>query len=242
MTRSAADNILAHLAIVASQRGLRTGTPGLDAKVAALKAYQQSRFAHTHGDLLHSARHGPASRFFLEELYGPADFSRRDGQFARVVPALVRLFPAEIVSTVATLSELHALSETLDTAMAINLRDVQLDASEYIRGWQATGRAHDREAQVLLTIDVAKRLDRVTQRALIRNSLRLMRGPARAAGLGELQVFLEKGFDTFRAMGGAADFIANIEAKERSLCALLFGADLLHPETAATRQALAAVP
>ena len=46
----------------------------------------------------------------LDELYGPQDFSDRDAQFARVVPALVRLFPQELVETVAVLARLHALS------------------------------------------------------------------------------------------------------------------------------------
>ncbi len=59
-----------------------------------------------------------AARFFLDDLYGPEDFTRRDEQFARVVPGLVRLFPQEIVGTVISLGELHALSEQFDTAMA----------------------------------------------------------------------------------------------------------------------------
>ena len=42
-------------------------------------------------------------------------------------------------------------------------------------------------------------------------------GPARAAGLGALQSFLESGFDTFRAMHGAREFLAQIETRERSL-------------------------
>ena len=37
------------------------------------------------------------------------------------MPALVRLFPLPIVGTVATLSELHALSERLDSALAARL-------------------------------------------------------------------------------------------------------------------------
>ena len=59
-----------------------------------------------------------AARFFLDDLYGPRDFSERDAQFARIVPALVRLFPHEIVGTVQALAALHALSERLDSAMA----------------------------------------------------------------------------------------------------------------------------
>ena len=105
-----AEAILANLRTVADERARRAIRVGLAEKVSALKEFQQRRFSHTYIDLLASARYGAAARFFLSELYGPADFASRDAQFARVVPALVRLFPAEVVQTVAALAQLHALS------------------------------------------------------------------------------------------------------------------------------------
>jgi hypothetical protein len=214
--------ILEQLKTVDDERERRASTPELSLAVNDLKTFQQRRFAHTYADLLISARYGAAARFFLDELYGPSDFSHRDAQFARVVPALVRLFPNEIVETVAALAELHALSERLDTAMAEQLNPGQITATDYIRAWQATGREPDRLAQIKLTLAVATRLDRFTRKPLLRNSLRLMRGPARASGLGELQRFLEAGFDTFRAMSGAHEFIATVDARERALASALF--------------------
>jgi hypothetical protein len=50
-----------------------------------------------------------------------------------------------------------------------------------------------------------------------------MRFPARAAGLSALQSFLESGFDTFRKLHGADEFLSQIENRERSLAASLFG-------------------
>ena len=87
-------------------------------QVALLKGYQQQRFANTYADLLANPRYAKATDFFLQELYGPGDFSKRDSQFVRVVPALTKLFPAEVVVTVAKLARLHAISETLDMKMA----------------------------------------------------------------------------------------------------------------------------
>ena len=219
-----AASILAHLKIVDFERDRRSAVVGLNATVAVLKEFQQRRFSHTYADLLVTSRYGPASRFFLDELYGPSDFTRRDSQFARVVPALVRLFPREIVETVATLAELHALSETLDTAMGAQLDGEQITPMSYIQAWQRTGCASERQSQIALTLNVATRLDRFTQKPLVRNSLRLMRGPAKAAGMAELQHFLETGFDTFRAMNGAQEFMAIVESRERALVSALFKA------------------
>ncbi|MEO8079856.1 MAG: hypothetical protein ABI641_04950 [Caldimonas sp.] len=221
-----ADSILAGLNVVAAVRAHRSGVPGLDAKVVALKEFQQRRFAHTYADLLRSPRHGPAARFFLDELYGPNDFTRRDAEFAKVIPGLVKLFPEGLVATVADVAKLHALSETLDTAMATHLRDAGLGAIDYARAWQSVGRACDRQEQIALMVSVAGRLDRFTRKPLLRRGLHLMRGPARAAGLAELHRFLEAGFDTFRAMGGAREFIAIVQSREEALAASLFTANL----------------
>lgn len=220
---SSSDQIVDHLRVVAAEREARHAEPGLNEKVLAIKRYQQLRFRHTYADLLESTRYGPAAHFFLEELYGPSDFSRRDAQFARVVPTMVRLFSTEIVKTVAALAELHSLSERLDTLMGRSLRQTSLDAAGYAETWRAAGSPLERTLQIDKTIGVARSLESLTRKTLLRNSLRLMRSPARAAGLGELQKVLEQGFEAFRAMNGASEFIALVETREQHLAAALFG-------------------
>lgn len=226
--------ILDHLQAVARERQRRRGDAALDARVRAVKAYQHARFAHTYRDILAQPRYTRAARFFLDDLYGPRDFTERDAQFARVVPALVRLFPHEIVLTVRQLGELHALSEEMDTLVAAALGAETVDAAAYVRGWQAVGRPESRERQIQLMLEVGHALDRLTRNPLLRHSLRLMRVPARAAGLSALQDFLETGFDTFREMRGAAGFLATIAQRERELAALLFSVDPVALETGAS--------
>jgi hypothetical protein len=223
MSASAA-GIAAHLRVIDAERQRRTELPGLLERVTALKAFQQRRFSHTYSDLLASARYGAAARYFLAELYGPGDFTTRDAQFARVAPTIARLFPDQVAETVAILAELHALSETLDTETALHLPDGPIAPLDYVRAWQATGRASDREHQIELTLRIAAQLDRITRLPMLRNALRLMRGPARAAGLTEVQRSLETGFDVFRAMKGAKEFIALIDSRERALADALFAA------------------
>lgn len=222
--RSNAESILHDLQVVAAERAKRQANASLGERVRSVKTYQQMRFSHTYADLLSHPRYQAAARYFLDELYGPTDFTRRDDQFVRVVPALVRLFPDEIVATVATLAALHALSERLDSEMASQFDDTTVGASRYISAWQATGQAPAREQQIALTVSVGERLDRLTRNPLLRHSLKMMRAPARAAGLSELQRFLEAGFDTFRAMHGATEFLAQIGLRERQLAATLFAA------------------
>lgn len=217
-----AQAILEQLRVVGEQRRLRARDPALAERVLAVKDYQHRRFQHTYADLLASPRFGDAARFFLEDLYGPTDFTRRDAQFARVVPALVRLFPKELVRTVLALGRLHAMSESLDTAMARVVPPGPLDPPAYASAWQAVGTPEEREQQIRLLCDVADALDGYTRNPLLRSALHLMRGPARVAGLADLQAFLERGFDTFRAMRGAKPFIDAIGERERRIAAELF--------------------
>jgi hypothetical protein len=218
--------ILDCLTRVEAQRHVRAADASLAMRVRELKRYQQARFERTYADLLIDARHAGAARFFLDELYGPEDFSQRDAQFARIVPALVRLFPQEIVETVGALAALHALSEELDTAMAHHLSHPTVSALDYARAWQQTGDTARRRRQIELMLGVGRSLDQYTRKPLLRHSLRMMRGPARAAGLGTLQQFLESGFDTFRSMKGADVFLQTIVTRETALLTLIFEADL----------------
>ncbi|MDC8774597.1 FFLEELY motif protein [Roseateles albus] len=216
------EQILHHLQEVNTQRQRREQTPGLVAKVQALKRYQQQRFAQTYADLLISPRYQGAAEFFLQELYGPGDYTRRDAQFARVVPALVKLFPSEVVDTVLRLARLHAISERLDTLMAEHLDTEHISAESYRLAWQACADSESRQLQISLTVAVGESLENLTRKPLLRHALRMMRGPATGAGMGELQAFLESGFDTFRAMKGAAEFLQTVQAREKQFAAAMF--------------------
>ena len=232
-----------HLDAVEVSRAAARGDAALAARVAAVKRYQGRRFERTYADWMIRAAPRRACRFFLEELYGDKDFSRRDAEFARVVPALVRLFPDEITATVEALGALHALSEEFDLQMARALGDgsgdtssggmatgPSVDAASYLRIWKATGRPEDRERQVALMHDVGTALTVYTRRPMLRRTLKFMRIPATAAGLSSLQGFLEEGFDAFAELPDASAFLESVAGRERALMARLFAATDVQPD------------
>ncbi|EHR69358.1 hypothetical protein BurJ1DRAFT_0475 [Burkholderiales bacterium JOSHI_001] len=207
--------ILAELGRVDAIRAGQWLDSSLPPRVQALKAFQHQRFRHTYQDFLINPRYEKAACFFLEELYGPGDFSGRDAQFARVVPALVRLFPVSVVDTVELLSELHALSEVLDDAMARAVSRPVMSMADYASAWSSVQQLDSRQRQLSMVLALGRQLDRLTQNRLMRQSLRWMRPAARAAGLEKLQQFLERGFDGFSAMQGSEEFLAIIASREQ---------------------------
>ncbi len=191
----------------------------------ALKNWQARRLARTHVDLLGEPRHGPAARFFLQDLYGAKDFSQRDAELARLVPMLVRLLPEAALATIADAIEMDALSERLDLGVATQLRaddPMAIDEAAYADAYRRTGSRDDRERQIELIAAIGRSLDRLVRHPLLGRLLKAMGGPARVAGLAQMHDFLVRGFEAFRVIGGASAFLARIEARERAILEALY--------------------
>ena len=228
----AAQTIRDCIADVTALRLHRAGDAALGEAVAQVKRLQARRFRGTYADLLESPVFAPAARFFLEELYGDADYTDRDLQFGRIAGTLQTLFPEAVVATAVDLAALHAQTEALDHHMGrawLALAGPGDEAARYAAAWRATGQRPARAQQLASVLAMGNDLARLTRTPGLRMMLRMMRGPANAAGMGALQKFLEAGFDTFgqlaRQRGGVEQFLATIEQREQALMDLLFDAD-----------------
>ena len=197
----------------------RAQNPILAGALERLSDWQSRRLAVTYADLARDARYAEAVAFFQSDLYGPQDFSRRDADLARVVPMMARMLPESVILTVAKAMELSALSHELDMRVNDYLprADAQFSVEDYCRAFRRAGRWPDRRRQIELIGEVGTALDRAVGKPLIRSALALMRAPARAAGLAELQTFLERGFDAFRRMKGADTFLATVRERETAI-------------------------
>jgi hypothetical protein len=204
----------------------RRSTPALQSALDALATFQSLRLRSTYADLASQARYAPAIAFFQTDLYGPGDFSRRDADLARIVPSMRRLLPAGVIGIVARAIELSALSHELDRALLARLdANARPTVARYARAYRASANRADRERQIAWIVEVGRGLDRYVRTPLLTNALKLMRLPARAAGLGALQRFLESGVAGFARMHGADEFLATIFARETALMAAIFAGD-----------------
>jgi hypothetical protein len=207
---------------------------GFRERRVALRAWQVSRLARTHQDLLENPRFHNAAQFFLTDLYGPNDLSQHIEEVRRIVPVMMRVLPDSGLAAVAHAVELNALSESLDAAMvdALGAGTTTILPATYAAAYRKIGRDEDRARQIDLIALLGGALEGLSRQRFVGAALKMMRGPARAAGLGELQGFLERGYAAFRAMrGGAGEFVAVVVARERSIAhALLAGdASVLQP-------------
>ena len=129
-------------------RALRGSDAQAPARLAELKAFQAERLSRSYADLAAQPRYRAATGFFLGDLYGPKDFSRRDASMLRVLPAMTRMMPASAVETAMLATELEALSEALDHAAAGALPAGPLDDRAYGEAYRESSTRENRVRQI----------------------------------------------------------------------------------------------
>lgn len=213
----------------------RLGDPTLAAALDRLADWQARRLAATYADLSAQPRYADAIEFFRSDLYGSADYARRDADVARVVPMMVAMLPERVIGTIAEAMELNVLSHELDRALLAHLPDpAAWSVAEYAEAYRRTGRFEARERQIAAIGTIGRALDVFVRKPLVRTALAMMRTPARLAGFGVLHDFLDRGFNAFHRMGGADVFLATIDARETAVHrALAGGADAPFPDPGA---------
>jgi hypothetical protein len=198
-----------------------------------LRVWQAERLARTHADLLATPRYAATATFFLSDIYGPKDLSRHEEDVRRILPLMSKVLPPAGLETVCDAIELNALSESLDADMAAQLKKKVFGLNEalYAEAYRAVGRRPERERQIEIIAHLGKSLDKLTKKPFVGAALSMMKKPAMLAGLGDLQNFLERGYEAFRAMKGADEFLGKITSRELALLNEWFGnrADLSVP-------------
>ena len=193
-----------------------------------LQQWQRARIARSFRDLEQSEAYRPAVHFFLTELYGGLDFRERDQDMNRVMPVMIRFLPDRTLGTMSEAFELQAISLEFDIEVATEMarRGIsKLDMDLYCEVYRAADDHVGRERQILLIRKLGHDLDTLVTKPWINYLVRLLRGPAHAAGFGSLQEFLEHGLVSFRALEDPAFFIETIYDREWSAMERLFAGE-----------------
>ncbi len=191
----------------------------------ALKQWQAQRLARTHADLLADPGTRAAAQFFLAELYGAKDFSKRDAELMRLLPTMNRLLPERALATIADAVELDALSERFDESMSRVLRidsPAAIGEAAYARAFRQVSGREQREHQLDLVLRIGRSLEGLVKHPMIGRLLATMGAPARLAGLAEMHDFLVRGFAAFKGMPSTSAFLSRIDRRERSIMHRIF--------------------
>jgi hypothetical protein len=194
-----------------------------------VRRWQAQRLELSFNAFLQDPGTRPAARFFLNDVYGDHDFTRRDADIARVMPMMQGLLPQPLLASVADGIELGVLTHAFDLRMAAALerssRSRRLDEASYAQAYRTVGLPRLRGHQIGLIHRVGQGLGTALRMPKVGSLLRFSRLPAKAAGFGELQGFLERGFDAFAQLGDIDGFLDQIDRSERAISRRLFAGD-----------------
>jgi hypothetical protein len=194
----------------------------LDPDVARLRAWQSERLARTYHDLLNSERYRLACEFFLEDIYGPYDFSQRDHDIEQMYGLARRFLPDAMLKPMAVTVELHHLSETLDRQLLDVLLN-QLGVTDtitpvlYAEGYRRCDNYDERVRQIDLIEQICELIDGIVRNPLTGPALSVAKRPLRSAGHTALVDFVERGYTSFKHMHGSQHFRATIRRRELNL-------------------------
>ena len=198
------------------------------AELELLQAWQRERLAKSYRDLISQERHRAAGDFFLDEIYGGLNFRERDQEMERVLPLMVRMLRDDMILVLAEAFELQSMSLKFDMDMTAQFQKSgwnELNTTRYGELYRAVGRAPERKKQIELIGRLGLELNELVHHLLVLWLIRTLRGPARAAGFGLLQSFLENGLNAFRIMGDGTEFVETIWHNEAVVMHRLFNAD-----------------
>lgn len=217
--------IVAHIHRVNALRALAEKMGNIP-RIHALQAWQCQRLLATHEDLAAQPKYQQAMGFFVEELYGPQDFSQRDADIARVIPKLAKVLPQKAMDALDDALALNALSFDLDHQMVLALGDAELNRDSYALAYRQVGNQAARQQQIDIIRALGGQLADIVKIRGIGMLISLSRRPAKLAGLLSLHHFLERGFDTFKGLGDVHSFIDPVISREQQLMLKLFADDV----------------
>jgi hypothetical protein len=188
---------------------------GLMPRIRMVQAWQCKRLLATHRDMYEHKRFRPAVDFFINELYGPSDFSQRDQDIARIVPKMSKFLPEKALQSLASALHLNTLSFELDFDLAKQLGESPINYETYASAYIGCDNLAVRQQQIDYIRTLGHDLADVVKMKGITSLLFISRKPAKMAGVLALHEFLEKGFKAFKNLGNVEDFILPIVNKEQ---------------------------
>jgi len=202
----------------------------LDPNVAMLRAWQSQRLTRTYQDLLAEDRYRPACQFFLDDIYGPRDFSQRDHDMEQMYDFTRRFVPDAMLRPLAITVELHHISEKLDQQLLDVLIDQvgiadSITPDQYAAAYRLCDNYAERVHQINLIEQICSRLDGIVRSPLTGPTLSIARRPLRSAGHVEMVEFLERGYHAFKRMHGSHHFRKTITERELGILDRIYASD-----------------
>ena len=178
---------------------------------------QMAYFMPMYDDLRSREGYDEAVDFVIADLVGTG-IASRDRDLERVAGLMSRMLPAKALDALVLAMELNVRVLAINVGIADLLSD-RLRAGEgvserdYCLATRQVTSFAEFQSLIAMSREAGEALDRFAHLPLISGIAHSMRIPARLAGFGDLQAFLEKGLDTFLGVPDVEEFLDVVEER-----------------------------
>ena len=199
-------------------------------RLYTVQRWQSEMMRQTHKCLLEDSRYRPATEFFLQEIYGGNDHSQLARNIERAMHAAIRVLPARVMETSNMALEFNAIGAELDEALTVVLYEemgvLEITTENYVKAFRRCGNRKARERQIELARQLAGCLDKYVKNRALYVTFRLLKKPARMAGIDKLYQFTAKGFEVMRPVKNVGEFINRLVDRETRVIDNIFAGSL----------------
>ncbi|MEL7298582.1 MAG: hypothetical protein AAGJ86_13040, partial [Pseudomonadota bacterium] len=164
-------------------------------------------------------RHGYADAidFVVSDLTGTG-IANRDRELERVANLMTRFLPTGALDALALAMTLNARILEINLGIANQLKNTlsageTITEREYCAASRKVASMSDFHELIGMTRQAGETLAGIVRLPMIRSLLRTMRMPARLAGVVDLHLFLERGFDTFTGLDDVDGFLDTMQSR-----------------------------
>jgi hypothetical protein len=194
--------------------------PILAAQLIAVQTWQKARMQHTHRELFAQPEHQLMAAYFLNRLYGGADFAILADQFERVIlkaHKVEKIAPASAVHTGTLGIELAVLAIELDEQLAkllLTQPSAPINDDTMLKAYLDADQAAARQHQMALLNELGLKLDKYVRSLMIQTAFKLAKGTAYKHDFAPVYDFTAEGFAAMKSLDSAAGFIETFTQAE----------------------------
>ena len=187
--------------------------PALAVQLMAVQAWQKERMQQTHRVLFARPKHQLMADYFLNRLYGGADFSILAAQFDRVLlkaHKIEKVIPTGAVHTGTLGVELAVLAIELDEQLAqllLQQQTSQITEQVMLAAYLQADQAAQRQHQMALLNELGAKLDQYVRSFMVQTAFKMAKNTAYKHGFAPVYDFTAEGFAAMKSLDSAQSFI-----------------------------------
>lgn len=197
----------------------------LATRLADVQAWQKNRMQNSHADFFAIPAHQLMTQYFMDRLYGAADFSELAFHIRRLVKnakVVEKIIPANALKTGDAGVELARLSIDLDEQVAKLLlekyaADQVLNDEIMRQAYLELDQANDRLHQMELLEILGEKLDLYVRSRMVKTAFKMSKGLAHRYKVDPIYNFIDEGFKAMEPLDSAKSFVAVFTTKEREI-------------------------